>query len=325
MNRRVLLGLLAAVPWCTCGVYVYAQNRVPRIGLLERSGPSGQRWVEGFQEGLHELGYFEGKNVLIESRRTLGHEAELRPLAAELVQTNPDVIVTISTPAAHAALEATKTIPVVFIAVGDPVGTGLVPSLARPGGNGTGVSVLSTELGVKRLDLLRQLAPRARRVASLVDLVNPSMAVQAKSLQAAARSLGMELETYNARNAEQIGVALRSIPWKAIDGVIIGGDPIFMAEGANIAKAVRAAKAPAIFPWREFHEYGVLMSYGPNLREVARRGALYVDKILKGAKPADLPVEQVTKVDLVIDLRVAHETHIKVPQQLLLRADEVIQ
>src|SRR5262249_36803230 len=157
----------------------------------------------------------------------------------------------------------TKTIPVVFIAVGDPLGTALVPSLARPGSNATGVSLLGTELGTKRLDLLRQLVPRARRVAYLVDLANPSSAVQARSLQAAARSLGVTLETYNATNSEEIGAALRKIPWKSIDGMLIGGDPVFVEDGAKIAEAVRVAKTPTIFPYRNFHEHGVLMSYSP--------------------------------------------------------------
>ena len=324
MNRRAFLGLLGAAPWLTYGVHGHAQNRVPRIALLERSGPSGQSWLLGFQEGLRELGYVEGKNVLIESRRTLGYEAELRPLVAELVQMKPDLIVTFGTPAARAALETTKTIPIVFIAVGDPLGTGLVPSLAKPGGNATGLGLLGTELGDKRVDLLRQLVPHARRIANLADWANPSEAVRAKSQQAAAQLLGIKLETFNATNAAEIGIALRKIPWKSIDGVLIGGDPIFLAEAARIAKAVRVAKAPAIFPWRDYHEYGVLMSYSPDLREVARRGAQYADKILKGAKPADLPVEQVSKVDLIIDLRVADEMGIKVPQELLFRADEVI-
>ena len=242
----------------------------------------------------------------------------------ELVQTKPDLIVTFGTPAARAALEATKTIPVVFIGAADAVGTGLVPSLARPGGNATGVSLLGTELGSKRLDLLRQLAPRARRVAYLVDLANPASAVQAKSLNAAALSLGIKLETFNATNAGEISKALRTIPWKQIDGVLIGGDPIFLAEGAKIARAVRAGKVPALFPYRDFHEYGVLMSYSPDLREVIRLSAHYVEKILKGANPADLPVEQVSKVDLIVDLRVADELGINVPQEILFRADEVM-
>jgi len=241
MKRRVFVGLVAAVPWLVHAVHGRAQNQVPRIGLLERGGPRGQPWAEGFREELHELGYIEGKNVFIETRRTLGYEAELRPLAAELVQMNPDLIVTFSTPAARAALEATKTIPIVFVGAGDPLATGLVPSLARPGGNGTGVSVLSTELSSKRLDLLRQLVPHARRFANLADLANPAEAVRAKSMQTAARSLGIKLETFNATNVEEIGSALRTIPWKSIDGFLTGGDPIFLAEGAKIAKAVHSA------------------------------------------------------------------------------------
>src|SRR5262245_16643941 len=185
MNRRTFLGSLATSPWLAYGISAHAQHPVAKIGLLERSGPSGFRWVEGFREGLRELGYIEGKNVLIETRRTLGHEAELRPLVAELIQMNPDLIVTVSTPAARAVLESTKTIPVVFLAAGDPVGAGLVPSLARPGGNATGLSLLTTELGTKRLDLLRQLAPRAKRFAALADMANPSEVVRAEQLQAA--------------------------------------------------------------------------------------------------------------------------------------------
>ena len=323
MNRRAFLGALGAAPWLASAVYGTAQDKVPRIGFLGRLAPnSGQK--EGFQQGLRELGYFEGKSILIEWRNTLGYEDELRPPAAELVQMTPDLIVTFGTPAARAVLEATKTIPVVFASVGDPIATGLVANLARPEANGTGVSLLSSELGVKRLDLLRQLAPRARRVAYLVDLANPAAAVQAKSVQAAAQSLGIKLDTYNARNAGEIESALRAIPWKSTGGMLIGSDPIFQSEAARISNAVRAARVPAVFPWPDYHEYRVLMSYGPDLRDVARRGAYYVDKILKGAKPSDLPVEQVSQMALIIDLRVARELGIKVPQELLVRADRVI-
>jgi putative ABC transport system substrate-binding protein len=323
MNRRVFLGALGAAPWVVSDVCGNAQDKMPRIGVLSRATPSSGV-KEGLQQGLRELGYFEGKNVLIEWRNTLGYEDELRPLAAELVQMDPDVIVTFGTPATRAMLDATKIIPVVFGGVGDPVATGLVANLASPGANGTGLSGLSSELGVKRLDLLRQLAPRARRVAYLVALANPANAVQAKSMQAAAQSLGIKLDTYNARNASEIESALRAIPWKSTDGLLIGGDPIFEAEGAKISKAVRAARVPAVFPWPSFHEYRVLMSYGPDLRNVASRAAYYVDKILKGTKPSDLPVEQISQVDLVIDLGVARELGIKVPQELLFRANRVI-
>ena len=324
MNRRAFLGSLGATPWLASDVYGDTQGKVPRIGFLGRVTPNFEV-KEGFQQGLRELGYSEGKNVLIEWHITLGYEDELRRLAAELVQMTPDVIVTFGTPPARAVLDATKIIPVVFAGVGDPLATGLVSNLARPEANGTGVSLLSSELGVKRLDLLRQLVPRARRVAYLVNLANPSNAVQANSVRAAAQSLGIKLDTYPARNPGEIESALRAIPWKSTDGMLIGGDPIFTAEGAKISKAARAARVPAVFPWPNYHEYGVLMSYGPNLRNVARRAAYYVDKILKGAKPSDLPVEQVSQVDLIIDLRVARELRIKVPEQLLFRADRLIQ
>ncbi len=296
---------------------------MPRIGFLGRLTPNSEQ-KEGFQQGLRELGYFEGRTILIEWRNTLGYEEELRPLAAELVQMAPDVIVTFGTPAARAVLEATKTTPVVFASVGDPIATRLVANLARPEANGTGVSLLSSELGVKRLDLLRQLVPRARRVAYLTALANPSNAVQAKSVQAAAQTLGIKLDTYNARDTGEIELVLRAIPWNATDGMLIGSDPIFQAEAARISKAVRAARVPAVFLWPMYHEYSVLMSYGPNLRNVASRAAYYVDRILKGAKPSDLPVEQISQVDLIIDLRVAHELGIKVPQELLVRAERVI-
>ena len=323
MNRRAFLGALAATPWLASAVYGAAQDKVSRIGFLGRLTPnSGQK--EGFQQGLRELGYFEGKNILIEWRNTLGYEDALRPLAAQLVQMEPDVIVTFGTPAALAVLEATKTIPVVFASVGDPLATGLVTNLARPEANGTGLSLLSSELGVKRLDLLRQLAPRARRVAFLVDPANPSNAVQTKSVQAAAQTLGIQLDTYNARNTGEIESALRAIPWKSTDAMLIGSDPIFLAEGARISQAVRTARVPAVFPWPNFHEHKVLMSYGPDLPKIARRAAYYVDKILKGAKPSDLPVEQISQVELIIDLRVARELGIKVPQEILFRADRVI-
>jgi putative tryptophan/tyrosine transport system substrate-binding protein len=323
MNRRAFLCAFGAVPWLVSEVYGAAQDKVPRIGFLGRlTSHSEQR--EGFQQGLRALGYVEGENILIEWRNTLGFEDDLRPLAAELVRLAPDVIVTFGTPAARAVLEATKTTPVVFASVGDPIATGLVTNLARPEANGTGVSLLSSELGVKRLDLLRQLVPRARRVAYLTALANPSNAVQAKSVQAAAQTLGIKLDTYDAKNARDIESALRAIPWKSTDGVLIGSDPIFQADAAKISKAVRVAKVPAVFPWPDYHEHGILMSYGPDLRIVAGRAAYYVDKILHGSKPSDLPVEQVTEVRLIINRRVARELGIKIPQELLFRADRVI-
>ncbi len=323
-NRRGFLAILVTAPWLVLEVHGDAQKRVPRIGFLGRTPPNLSA-EEELRQGLRELGYVEGKDIVIEWRHTLGYEDVLRPLAAELVQMKVDVIVTFGTPAARAALEATKTIPVVFTAVGNPVGTDLTTSLAKPSANGTGVSLLGAETGTKRFDFLHQLSPRIHRVAHLTSLANPASASTLQSMQAAAQSVGIRLETYNARNTREIESALHTIPWKSTDGVLVGGDAIFLAEGAKIAKAVRAAKVPAVFPWREFHEYGVLMSYGPDWRDVLHRGAYYVDKILKGAKPSDLPIEQVSKMELIIDLRVAREMGIKVPQELLFRADQVIQ
>jgi putative ABC transport system substrate-binding protein len=325
MNRRRFFAALASVSWLSHATRGAAQDKIPRIGFLTRTPPTLS--VEQYlREAMRELGYVEGKSILFESRRgRLGAGVEqVRPLADELVQMNVDLIVTFSTPAARAAVEATKTIPVVFTAAGDPIATGLVKSLARPGTNATGVSIIASELVPKRLDLLHQVAPHARRVVFLVNPVNPSSAYQMEPVAEAARTFGMKLETLTVRNADEIKHALRSASWKSAQAALIGGDSVMLALAADLAKAVRMARLPAIFPWREYHEHGVLMSYSANVREIMRRGAYYVDRILKGARPSELPVEQVSKLDLIIDLRVAREMGIKVPQELLYRADEVI-
>jgi len=320
MNRRDFLVALAATPWLVDQACADPQNKLARIGFLGRIAPNLSS-EEELRRGLRELGYVEGKDILIEWRHTLGFEEALRPLAVELVQMKVDVIVTFGTPAARAALEATKTIPVVFTAVGDPVATGLT----KPSTNGTGVSLLGVETVTKRLDFLHQLSPRIRHVAHVTSLANPASAATLQSIQASARSVSIKLTIFNARNIGDIEPTLRTIPWKSVDGLLVGGDPIFLAEGGKIAAAVRAARVPAVFPWREFHQYGVLMSYSADWRDTLHRGAYFVDKILKGAKPSDLPIEQVSKVELIIDLRVAREMGIKVPQELLFRADRVIQ
>ena len=323
MNRRDFLAVVGAAPWLIPEAYGEPQEKLPRIGFLGRLPPNLSAGEE-LRQGLREFGYVEGKDILIEWRQTLGYEDELRPLAAELVRMNVDVIVTFGTPAARAALEATKTIPVVFTAVGDAVATGLTTSLAKPSANGTGISQLGAETATKRFDYLHQLSPRIRRVAYLGNPANPATRTGLESIRVAAQSVGIKLNTYNAINSGEIESALRTIPWKSVDGVLIAGDPVFLAEGAKIAQAVRAAKVPAIFPWREFHEYGVLMSYSSDWRDALRRGAYFVAKILKGAKPSDLPVEQVSRIELIIDLRVARELRIEVPKELLYRADKVI-
>ena len=299
-----------------------AQETIPRIGFLSQC--SSLFDAEGFKQGLRELGYVEGKNILIVWRQFPEDMEQLRAAADELVGSKVEIIVTCSTAATRAAFDATRSIPIVFTGIADPVASGVAASLAKPGANATGVSVLVPELYPKRLDLLRQLAPRARRVAFIVNLSSPGSALALQPLQAAAKTLNIKLDVHNTRDAREVESVLRTLSWGSIDGVLTGGDAVVFAQGAKIAGAVRKARVPAVFPWREFHAYGVLMSYGPDPSQIMRRGAWYVDRILKGAKPVDLPIEQVSKMDLIIDLRVAHEMGITVPQGLLYRADEVI-
>jgi ABC-type uncharacterized transport system substrate-binding protein len=319
--RLARFGVVLALSFATSDA---APDRIPRVGVLTSMPPWSAE--DGFREGLREFGYVEGKNILIEWRRSREGDEGLEPLAAELVRMKTDVIVTFRTPPTRAALKATSTIPVVFTGVADALQSGLVTSLARPNANATGITLLSTELAPKRLDLLRQLAPRARKVAYLVNRANQVSVPQVDALRKAALALGLDLEIFDVRNAGQteVAAAVREMQRKAVDALIVGSDAILLSSGAKIAQAVHAGKIPAIFPWREYHEYGVVMSYGPDLRDGLHRGAYYVDRLLKGAKPADLPVEQVSKVELIIDLRAARSMGIRVPETLLYRADQVI-
>jgi putative ABC transport system substrate-binding protein len=292
---------------------------VPRIGALIYPNPPVE---EGLREGLRDLGYIEGKSIVIEWRYARTEE-ELHSAATELAHSKPDVIVVFGTPIARAALEATKIIPVVFSA-GDPVATGLAASLGKPGGNATGLSLIFTELTAKRLEFLRSLAPGARRIGCLINPANPVGALQFEEAQKAARTLGLQLLKLDARNAGELDAVLRALPRSGAHAVLITGDGLFYMNRTKIAEATRKAKLPAMAPSKEYQIDGLLVSYGPSLKETARKMAAYVDKILKGAKPADLPIEQISNYELVINLRVARAMGLKVPQELLLRADEVI-
>ena len=293
---------------------------IPRISVLMPAVPAME---EGLRQGLQELGYIEDRNIIIDWRRSAGTDQELRSLAADLVRSKAAIIVAAGTSATRAAMETTTTVPVVFH-VGDPVASGFAASLARPGGNGTGVSVISHELIAKRLELLHQLMPRAKRIVYLMNPSNPMASQLLEEVQKAARALGMRVHTLDARNVPEIDAAMRKMQRRIADACLVGGDLLFLAEKARIARAIRDNRMPAVFAYREFHEDGALMSYGPSLKATMHSVAKYVDKILKGAKPADLPIEQISKYDLVIDLRVAREMGITVPQELLFRADEVI-
>ena len=264
---------------------------------------------EGLRQGLRELGYIEGESIVIEWRRSTGTREELRLLAADLIRSKVDLIVTAGTAAARVVMETTTTVPVLFH-VGDPVASGFATSLARPGGNGTGVSVISSELIAKRLELLHQLIPRAKRVVYLRNPSNPAGQQLLEEVQKAARILGLRVETLDARNIPEIDAALNKLRRSVANGCLVGGDLLYLAEQARISRAIRENRMPAVFAYREFHEDGALMSYGPSLKATMRSVAPYVDKILKGAKPADLPIERTrppsrerfTTFQLVIDL-----------------------
>jgi ABC-type uncharacterized transport system substrate-binding protein len=297
------------------------QPAIPRIGALVSIGNS-PLLAEGLRDGLRELGYNEGKNIFVEWR-SAASDVELRSAAVDLARSKLDVMVVNTTAGARAALEATTTMPIVFVS-GDPVATGLAASLARPGGNATGVSVVSTELFPKRLEYLHWVAPRARRIAFLMNSSNPIASTQLEATQKAARLLGLQLVKLDARNETELRAVLQALERGTADGAIVSNDLVYRSTVSKVAQVIRKAKLPAIFTYRQYLNEGGLMSYGPDPRDVGRKLAVYVDKILKGAKPADLPIEQLSKYELVIDLRVARELNLTVPRELLLRADEVI-
>jgi putative ABC transport system substrate-binding protein len=292
---------------------------LPRIGVLAApyaSTPAN----EGLRDGLRALGYFEGLSIVIE-RRSGETQEELRAAAADLVRSKVDVFAVFSTPAARAA--AATSLPVVFL-VGDPIATGLAASLEQPGGNATGIALVYAELIARRLELLRLLAPQGRRIGALMNSSNPASVLQFEAARKAARTLGLELIKMDARDGAQIDMIARALAQRAVDGILVTGDLLLFANKAKLAGAIREARLPAVFPSREWHGDDELMSYAPSIREAGRRMAAYVDKILKGGKAGELPIEQLSKYELVIDLRVARELGLAIPEDLLLRADEVM-
>jgi putative ABC transport system substrate-binding protein len=276
---------------------------------------------EGLREGLREHGYVEGKNIIIEWRRSEGAVEELKSAAADLARVPVELIVASGSPAVRAALDVT-TLPVVFLS-GNPVSAGFAESLARPGGNATGVSAVTTELNQNCVQFLHLLVPKSKRIFYLRNPANPIAALGLDEVEGTARALGMRVLTLDARNARELNVTLRKIRRSAADAVLVSPEMFFLAHRSEITGAVRKTKMPAMFTLREYHDEGALMSYGGSIKEAMRRVAGYVSKILKGTKPAEIPVEQLSKYELIIDLRIAHELGIEVPQTLLLRADEV--
>ena len=325
MRRRELMLLMGAA--MTAARTLRAQQKaMPVIGYLGNISPGvSAPGLVGFRQGLNETGYIEGQNVAIEYRWAEGHYDRLPALAADLVGRKVDVIATSSTPAIQAAKAATSTIPLVFFGGGDFVALGLVASLARPGGNLTGISIMSPELNPKRLDLLSQLVPQASVIALLVNPSNAIAEVTIRDVQEAARAKGVQLQILRAGTEAEIDSAFAALVQLRAGALVAASDPFFNSRREQLVALASHHAVPAIWEWREFAEAGGLISYGSSLTDMWRPVGIYVGKILKGANPADLPIQQPTKFELVINLKTAKVLGLTVPQSLLAAADEVIE
>ena len=306
---------------CLLGSAVGHVANMPRIGVLSLTDPNSPL-EQGLHQGLLELGYKEGENVQIKWHRTDDYGTSLKSVVEDMVRFRADVVVAFSTPFARAMVDYTQ-IPVVYL-VGDPVGAGLAASLNKPGGNATGISVLVRELTAKRMEILREFNSRAKRIGVLFNSANSMGNAQVDEAKIAARVLGVELKLLDARNIKELGQSLRLISRRNMDAVMVTGELILLGNRTKIASAMRKARMPAIYPSLIFHDSGVLISYGANAREASRKLATYVDKILKGSKPGDIPVEQISRYEMIINERIAKEIGLPIPQTLLMRADELI-
>lgn len=322
MRAKILLYVLAAVILSSIHLAEAQQTKKPpRIGFLcAMSGPSPH--TEGFLQGLGDLGYIEGKNIAIEYRFTGGRTDPFPELAAELVRLKVDVLVVASPAAIRPAMRATRKIPIVMAQSDDPVMSGFVASLARPGGNITGLSSMAPELSTKQMELLREASPRISRVAVLRNTSNPAFPLQ--DMQRVARSLGVKLQTLEVRTAEDLDLAFAAIKKARTGALVVPQDLIFFDYQERLVDLAAKNRLPTIYAWRNFAEVGGLMAYGPSDKDLFRRAATYVHKILKGTKPGDLPVEQPTKFELVINLTAAKQIDLTIPPNLLARADRVI-
>ncbi len=334
LNRRRFeaVGLLITLTLGLLTMPLAAEAQQPgkvfRIGILANlplTDPEGARLWGAFIEGLRELGYVEGRNITIEWRVSKGKYERLPDLAAELVRLKVDVIVAPGAQNPSAAKQATRTIPIVMTGTADPVGSGLVASLARPGGNVTGLSTLAPEIVGKQLELLKEIVPRVSRVAVLWNPTNQSHPLVLGGAKVAARSLGVQLQLLEARGPDEFEGAFAAMTRERAGALLVLVDGMFLLHQRRITDLVAKSRLPAMYGLEEEVDAGGLMAYGPSLRESFHRAATYVDRILKGAKPADLPVEQPTKFKLVINLRTAKALGLTIPQSVLIRADEIIQ
>ena len=299
-----------------------ARHRIAFLSGASRSvvEPS----LGAFREGLRAFGYSENE-IYIEERYADGHFERLPDLAADLVRLAPEIILAASPPVVRAVKQATSTIPVIMMAVADPVAVGFVASLAHPGGNITGLSTVAPDMAGKWVDLVKSAVPDAKRIAILLNPANPAYSAVLQGTQQSAQSLRIQLRPHDARAPDEIERAFAGIARDQVDALIVWGDPVFSVEKSRIIEFAASQKLPAIYQFREFVTAGGLMSYGPDLTDLYRRAAAYVDKILKGAKPAQLPVEQPTKFQLVINMKTAQMLNLTIPPLVLARSDEVIE
>ena len=313
----VVAALLLAAP---LAAEAQSSTTIPRIGLLA----DATSW-EPLRLGLRDLGYVEGKSIVLEERSSQGRNEQFSDLASELVRLNVTIIVTWGTPATLAAKQATTTIPIVMASAGDPVRSGLVSSLAHPGGNVTGLTVLGPGLAAKRLELLKEAVPNMSRVAFLWNPANPDQKSSFNEVQAGARALGVTLHSVEARSREELEQALAAMKQSRPSALLMTADTVHQRYIGRIVAFTSETRPPAMYQLKEAVDRGGLMSYGASLPDLGRRAAYYVDKILKGAKAANLPVDQPTKFELVINLKTAKALKLTIPPSLLLRADQVVE
>jgi putative tryptophan/tyrosine transport system substrate-binding protein len=328
MALKAMLAVILTLALLAAPLAIGAQGpgKVPRIGyVFARVSSADQRLWDAARQGLRELGYVEGQNITLEVRWAEGRTDRLPELVAELVRSKVDVLVVATTPAALAAKNATRTIPVVFVAVGEAVESGLVANLARPGGNLTGLTLLNAEISGKRLELLKESLPRISRVAVLTNPGNPIHTVFWRQTLTAAKTLGLKLQPIQVRASEDFEEAFQAATSGRADALLAFDDSLTVGYRTRLVALAAKHRLPTMYGLREFPDAGGLVSYGPNFPDQYRRTGTYVDRILKGARPADLPVEQPTKFELVINLKTAKALALTIPPSVLARADEIIQ
>ena len=325
MKRRTFLGMVSGGLLAPVAAEAQPAGKVPRIGFLFFGSPGPSRELDAFRQGLRELGYVEGQNIAIVVRYAGGRVERLPDLAAELVRLKLDVIVTPSTPPSLSAKQATSTIPIVFAGIADPVGAGLIANYARPGGNITGMASSSAELGGKRLELLKEMIPRTSRVAVLYNPADRANVLVLKQLQEAAPALTLTLQPLEVRGPGEFEAAFVAMTRERTHALFGAAGVLTFEHRKTIVGLAAKYRIPTMWGHRQFVEAGGLMSYAVNFYEQVRRSATFVDKILKGAKPGDLPVEQPTKFELVINITAAKDIGLTIPQSLLARADQVIE